>query len=450
MTSPVRRATAFAVVGALVVPVIALGELLPQAALPFASAAPFLAISGLALFGIDDGPLFELFARPGDRRDHRLYGLAGFSLAIGGLTLLVTHLGMPVVAFLVAVLVVSIGPIAAQATHGSGDSELTTAAFVVAGASGAVLGTTVAVSLARRLGEGVAVTAPLAQIAFLGVVGGLLAALLRVTLVDRDDPLVLVSVALALWVFAALPVGSDPRVVAVGIGVSGMLGYVARRLQTASVHGMVTGVLLTVIAIVVGGGRPGWVILLVTFFGVGGLSTKYKYDRKADRDIAEDDDGARGSANVLANATAATFALIGAAASPELTGVDPTPFVLAFAGSLAAALGDTLSSEIGGLYDDPRLITTFEVVEPGTDGAITWQGECAGLAGAGLIAVLAALTFPSIGLWGALIVIGAGFVGMTVDSLLGATIEGRIVENQGVNFLATGAAGVAAGLLGVL
>ncbi|AWB27287.1 DUF92 domain-containing protein [Halococcoides cellulosivorans] len=449
MTSPVRRASAFAVVGSLVVPVVALGAILPQAALPFASAAPFLVISGIALFSVDDGLLFELFARPGDRRDRRLYGLAGFSLAIGGLTLLVTHLGMPVVAFLVAVLVVSIGPVGAQATHGSGDSELTTAAFVVGGASGAVLGSAIALSVAQRLAGGGQAT-PLAQIAFLGVVGALIAALLRVTLVDRDDPLVLVSVALALWVLAVLPVGGDPRIVAVGIAVSGALGYVARRLQTASVHGMVTGVLLSLLAIVLGGGDPGWVLLLVTFFGVGGLSTKFKYDRKVDRDIAEADEGARGSANVLANATVATFALIGAAASPDLTGLDATPFLLAFAGSLAAALADTLSSEIGGTFDRPRLITTFEVVDPGTDGAITWQGEVAGLGGASLIGVLAVLTFPSVGALGALVIVGAGVVGMTVDSLLGATIEGRVVGNQGVNFLATAAAGLTAAVIALL
>lgn len=435
-------------------PVIALGTVLPDAALPFWSAAPFLAIAGIALFGIDEGPLFELFARPGDRRDRRLYGLAGFSLAIGGLTLLVTHLGMPVSAFLAAVLVVSVGPVAAQiANRYTTDTAATTAAFVIGGTAGAIAGTWIGIRFGpASVADGVVgpPASTVARIVFLGTVGALVAALVRVTLVDRDDPLVVVSVALALWVLAALPVATDPVVVAAGLGLSGGLGYVARRLQTASVHGMVSGVLLAFLAIVLGGGQAEWILLLVTFFGVGGLSTKFRYDRKRARDIAEDHAGARGSANVFANAAVATLALVGAAASPALTGIAIDPFRLAFAGSLAAALGDTLSSEIGGLYDRPRLITTFEIVDPGTDGAITWQGECAGLAGAGLIAVFAAMVVPSIGLLSALLIVGAGFVGMTVDSLLGATVEGMLLENQGVNFLATAAAGLTAGLVAML
>jgi len=39
---------------------------------------------------------------------------------------------------------------------------------------------------------------------------------------------------------------------------------------------------------------------------------------------------------------------------------------------------------------------------------------------------------------------------MTVDSVLGATIEGRIVDNQGVNLLATVAAAVVGVALAVI
>ena len=41
----------------------------------------------------------------------------------------------------------------------------------------------------------------------------------------------------------------------------------------------------------------------------------------------------------------------------------------------------------------------------------------------------------------------AGVVGMTVDSLLGATVEGGRIGNQAVNFLATLSGAVAAGAL---
>ena len=116
----------------------------------------------------------------------------------------------------------------------------------------------------------------------------------------------------------------------------------------------------------------------------------------------------------------------------------PSLFAFAFAGATATAMADTLSSEIGGLYDDPRLVTTLRRVEPGTDGAITWQGEVAGLAGALVVGGIAAVGMP-VGdpVDGGGIVVLAGVVGMTVDSLLGALVEGDRIGNQAVNFLAT-------------
>jgi uncharacterized membrane protein len=52
-------------------------------------------------------------------------------------------------------------------------------------------------------------------------------------------------------------------------------------------------------------------------------------------------------------------------------------------------------------------------------------------------------SYSGMSLFGAVVIVFAGFVGMTVDSLLGATIEGWFLGNQGVNFLATLSAGLA-------
>jgi uncharacterized protein (TIGR00297 family) len=111
---------------------------------------------------------------------------------------------------------------------------------------------------------------------------------------------------------------------------------------------------------------------------------------------------------------------------------------------MAAAMSDTLSSEVGGLFDAPRLITSLERVEPGTDGGVTWQGEVAGVVGAGLVAGIAFVLFEQVGAAGAGVVLVGGIVGMTVDSLLGATLEGDRIGNATVNFLATLAGAVAA------
>jgi uncharacterized protein (TIGR00297 family) len=203
---------------------------------------------------------------------------------------------------------------------------------------------------------------------------------------------------------------------------------------------MLTGVLLAFFAVVLGG--LGWFVLLVTFFGLGGLASKYRYEEKLDRGIAQANRGARGSGNVLANSLVALFAVVAYAAGRHL-GLDASVFRFAFAGAVAAALADTFSSEFGGLFDDPRLITTFETVAPGTDGGVTVQGAAAGLVGAALIAGLGGIFFdfatPAVAL-----VAATGVVGMTVDSILGATMEGTRLTNQSVNLLATLSAGLLA------
>ena len=443
MTSNVRRAAAFVAVGALsLLAPAAAGRLSPLVATAVAT-LPFVLVAGVALYGVEDGPLFDLLARPGDYEERRLYGLAGFSLAAAGLAILATRFGLPVETFVAGVAVLVVGNLAKESVRAwvdSVDPFVATTGFAVggtlAGVAGFLGGEAVA---AGTLGP----SGPVEPVLFLAAAGALFAALLRSMLFERDDPLVLLSVTLFLWGLVELdPAVASTRVL-VGLAVSVFFGYVAYALETASLQGMLTGVLLAFLAVVLGG--YGWFALLITFFGVGGISSKFRYERKRRRGIAEDNEGARGSGNVLANAAVALVAVLAFAASGNV-GLPPALFFFAYAGSVATAMADTLSSEIGGLYDGPRLVTTFERVEPGTDGAVTWQGELAGVVGAGVIAGIAAVAFD-LGPVATLVVVAGGLVGMTVDSLLGATLEGQALGNQSVNFLATlGGAVAGAGL----
>jgi uncharacterized protein (TIGR00297 family) len=383
----------------------------------------------LAAFVVTDGPLFELFARPGDRRDGRLNGLAGFALAATALALLATvpRVPMPTGVFVATVLVLAYGNLGAQLVERRDDDPFGVAAgFTVAGFVAGLAG-----QAAVGFGTG---SVPLTEYAFLAASGALAAALLRSIFYERDEPVVMITVGLLLWLLHVLATGVPAVEVGVALGFTVLLGYLSYVLGTASVPGMLTGVLLGLLTIVLGG--FGWFAVLISFFGVGGLSTKFRYEDKRQRGVAEDNEGARGTGNVLGNATVALVAVIGFAASPLLP-VHGVAFQYAFAGSLAAAMSDTLSSEIGGLYDSPRLITTLEPVPPGTDGGVTWQGEVAGLVGAALVAGVATLLMPFDGLLGATLVVLGGFAGMTVDSLLGATLEGGRVGNQTVNFFGT-------------
>ncbi len=394
-----------------------------------ASAIAFGAVAVGAL-SVTDGPMFELFARPADRQEGRLHGLAAFAFAATGIALLASFAGLPSHVFVASVLVVGYGNLAQQlAWKFDAEPILRTGAFV----TGAIVAAVGGQAIALRI-EGTPVAPILPEIVFLASSGALLAGLLRSVLFARDDPLVMLSVAFLLWLFADLTVMVTVDGIAVAIAVTALFGYVSWALDAASIPGMMTGALLAMLTIVLGG--YGWFAVLIAFFAVGSLSTKFRYDEKKARGVAEDNEGARGSGNVLGNAAVALVAVLAYAARAKF----PIPgdiFLFAFAGSIATAMSDTLSSEIGGVFDKPRLITTLERVEPGTDGAVTWQGELAGVVGAAVVAVIAGLLFESVGVVGVVVVTLAGTGGMTMDSLLGATVEGERLGNQSVNFLAT-------------
>jgi uncharacterized protein (TIGR00297 family) len=462
VTGRLRRAGAFAAVATLALSAPILESWIgPETAIPGVGSdpgaglvivVPFAAVALLAST-VEEGAVFETFARPGDYEAGRLYGLLGFSLAATGLGLLTAVTGLPTTVFVGTVLLVGFGNLAAVVGESiRSDPFVRATAFVLGGGVAAVSGTAAAAVVLGTPADPLLEAVP--RFVFLAICGGLLAVLLRSALFRQDDPLVMVSVGLLLWLLWSLTgiPGADAGVVvtaervAVGLAVTLVLGYVSYALETASVAGMVTGVLLALITVVVGG--YGWFAVLVSFYAVGSLATKYRYEAKRRRGVAEDNDGARGSGNVLGNAAVAIVATIAYAASHgDLLAIPAELFALAFAGSLATATSDTLSSEIGGLFDRPRLITTLEVVDPGTDGGVTWQGELAGVVGASLVAAISVVGVGVTAVGGAVVLVG-GVAGMTVDSVLGATLEGDAIGNQAVNLLATLSGAVVAAAVG--
>ena len=109
--------------------------------------------------------------------------------------------------------------------------------------------------------------------------------------------------------------------------------------------------------------------------------------------------------------------------------------------ALAEAAADTASSEIGQVLGGrPRMVTTAQIVDPGTDGAISIAGTLAGVVAAAIVA--AAGTWAMRGGWALfnLSIAGAIF-GLFFDSLLGATFERKgWLNNDAVNFLSTASA----------
>lgn len=116
-------------------------------------------------------------------------------------------------------------------------------------------------------------------------------------------------------------------------------------------------------------------------------------------------------------------------------------------GALAAAQADTWATEIGGrsrIY--PRLLTTGQIVTPGTSGGVTWLGSSGGAFGAalmGLAAMLLDQPWP-VAFAGAL----GGLVGVFADSLAGAVhLEKARLSNDMVNVIGSGVGALVAGLL---
>jgi len=164
----------------------------------------------------------------------------------------------------------------------------------------------------------------------------------------------------------------------------------------------------------------GWrgLLLLLAFFVSSNLLSKAK---------------TRNERQVLANGGVAALAALAALAGSWA----------AFAGALAAATADTWATEIGRYSrKPPRLITTGKPVPAGTDGGMTLVGTVGGIAGAAFMAALAFLFEPRV----AVAVVVAGVLGMLVDSLLGATVQGAVrwLDNDAVNLAATLAGAVVA------
>ncbi|ELZ04207.1 DUF92 domain-containing protein [Natrialba aegyptia] len=453
MTSPVRRAGVFAALSTL------------SLAVPLAGPAIATGVAAVVLLGaflVTDvtGPAFEALAYPGDYEDGRLYGLITFVLSAVVLGLLAVGSSMPLSVFVGTVVLVGYGNLAerlvrartAAGTDADSDTDTNTdsdtdneiaavTGFCLVATAAAVAGQAAVYALTN-----VPIEPRLPTVLFLAASGALLAALLRDAFLIYDDPVVMLSVGLLLWLLAELGPELGAIEIVGALAVTVALGYVSYALDTASIAGMITGILLGLLTVVLG--DYNWFVVLIAFFGIGGLSTKFRYTRKEELGVAEENNGARGSGNVLGNAAVAIAAVLGyAASSTALLSISAELFLFAFAGSVATAMSDTLSSEVGSVFETPRLITTLEPVDPGTDGGVTWQGEVAGLLGAAIVAGLSYVLFPVVDPIGAVIIVAAGVAGMTVDSLLGATLEGSVLGNQGVNFLATLAGALVCALL---
>ena len=147
----------------------------------------------------------------------------------------------------------------------------------------------------------------------------------------------------------------------------------------------------------------------------------------------------RTAAQVLANLGTAT-----ACAVLYAFNRDERIFLLALTAALSEAAADTVSSEVGQAFaEKARLITSWDCVPAGTNGAVSLRGTLSGVGAAITVSTVGAVSGLLPRQWLA-ISVAAAILGMVVDSFLGATLERRrLLNNDYVNFLSTVVAAVA-------
>lgn len=211
--------------------------------------------------------------------------------------------------------------------------------------------------------------------------------------------------------------------IVIGFVLSLALSLAARVLRWLTADGVVAAVVVGTLVYASGGwARAG---LLVLFVATSSVLTRWQAARKPPPDHT----AGRTWTQVLANGAVASLL--------SLPAVDAAPWAgVAFAGAIAASTADTWATEVGLLAPSPpRLITTGQRIARGQSGGITWQGTLAGCIGAAAVAGAGAwwMRTPVVP------VVAAGSAAMVIDSLLGATVEGkhRWITNDIVNALTT-------------
>ncbi len=214
--------------------------------------------------------------------------------------------------------------------------------------------------------------------------------------------------------------------------VTGVFAAIGLALRTVGISGFIGGF---VIGVIVYGslGMRGFIILL-TFFIIGSVCTKCGYSKKAAKGIAQESGGARSAKHALAKGIAGLILAIIHIFYPEADWL-----IIGFTAAYATAAADTASSEIGQLLGrTPILLTSFRIVEPGTEGAVSLEGTFAGILAGALLGVMAWVFWPSIGWVAFVAVLLASFLGNLVESILGATLEQLPgINNEIINFLNT-------------
>jgi len=229
----------------------------------------------------------------------------------------------------------------------------------------------------------------------------------------------------------------------VAVGLNTVLGTIAwfapKKLLTPAglLHAWFLGVLVW--------GSLGWrgYLVVLFYFLVGSGVTRIGMAQKTAEGIAENREGMRGPENVWGSALVGALCAGGVLLISLLNlqeGRELVPLLtLGYVASFSTKLSDTCASEVGKAYGKRTfLITTFQPVPRGTEGAVSLEGTLAGVVASvaiGLVGWAVGLIDPV----GVGICTIAAFIATNLESVIGATLQSRFdwLTNELVNVFNT-------------
>lgn len=209
-----------------------------------------------------------------------------------------------------------------------------------------------------------------------------------------------------------------------------IVSVLALKKKSVSISGFLS--MLVISSFFIWNNGVGALIVLFSMFLSSSLITKYKHEFKAQlTDKVLKKSGPRDAIQAISNLGIASLCFVLFSITKE------SDYLIAMACSVAASNADSWASEIGVLSKSkPRLITNFKECKPGISGGVSWLGTLAGLFGSMFIALIVCMLKNEIGIdleifdlfW---IVSVFGFIGIFIDSLLGATVQIIYTDNVG-------------------
>ncbi|MBI2195221.1 MAG: DUF92 domain-containing protein [Planctomycetes bacterium] len=237
----------------------------------------------------------------------------------------------------------------------------------------------------------------------------------------------------------AMSLGPPPPLYAQALGVNAALAAIGHALGWISPSGVAAGCAFGFV-FTLSMGWPAFAALAL-FVASGSLATRWRYPEKMELGLAQEHGGRRSARHAVKIVPALVCAVLHLA--------EPSPaFRVAYAAALAAALADTVATELGQLYGRRTVTIPFlRAVPRGTEGGISLEGSALGILAATLLALVSLASGLLDKAWSAGLVVGAAFLGNSLESLL-APWSRRLGHRRGdwLNLVHTAAAAAFAGM----